>query len=116
MDNTRTIRVLTSSRVKISRIRGKMIHSRPLPIQLELPCQFPPEIIQVIVKASLAPYDSVITLSHNPASRYTILKKYSLLNSTWRGVSEPLLYEWVVVKSLSSAFRFLERRGLERWQ
>ena len=70
--------------------------------------QIPPEIIQLIVEASLDPYNLFDFDPAEPEKRYSTLKKYSLLNSTWRGVSEPLLYKWVVILSEKSALSFLE--------
>ena len=49
--------------------------------------QFPPEIIQLIVEASLHRYDLFDHYHNNPNPRYAILKSYSLLNSTWHGAS-----------------------------
>ena len=67
--------------------------------------QFPPEIILLIVEASLPPADHYYV---HAAGRYPILKKYSLLNSTWRGASEPLLYRRINLASQSAAFRLLD--------
>ena len=91
-----------------------MIHSRPLPNSLQTDRQFPPEIIQLIVEASLDPREPWRGENEPFYLRYAILKKYSVLNSTWRGVSEPLLYNWVVLMSMLSTRRFLktaETRG-----
>ena len=102
------IRVLTTFSVTSSHIRCELIHSRPFPISLEMDHQFPPEIIQVIVEASLDAYDPFAFDEHDTRSRYSTLKRYSLLNSTWRAVSEPLLYRWVVIQSEVAALLFAE--------
>ena len=61
--------------------------------------QFPPEIIQLIVEASLDPYD-VFNLDWSEAKhRYKILTKYSLLNWTWQGASAPSLHELVAIET-----------------
>ena len=70
--------------------------------------QFPPEIIQLIVEASLNPYDPFTSTCVVSRQRYSILKKYSLLNSTWRGVSDPLLYEWVALGLVESVEKLCE--------
>ena len=58
--------------------------------------QFPPEVVLLIVEASLDPYDSFDMLDdHIP--RYSTLCNYSRLNSVWRNISKPLLYESVVL-------------------
>ena len=67
--------------------------------------QFPPEIVQVIVEASLDPYD-VFQLGESLKARYFTLRSYSRLNSAWRGTSEPLLYRWVVLVSEELALNF----------
>ena len=60
--------------------------------------QFPPEVVLLIVEASLGPYDSFDMLDdHIP--RYSTLCNYSRLNSVCRNISKPMLYESVVVKS-----------------
>ena len=96
------------SSVDLSRIHCKVIHSRPLPKSLTMDRQFPPEIIQLIVKASLARYDPVPYTFFTSNQRYTILKNYSLLNSTWRAFSEPLLYKLVVIESEETALLLLK--------
>lgn len=71
--------------------------------------QFPPEIIQLIVEASLTLYDPYNEYwSAEYRDRYSTLVIYSLLNSTWRGVCEPLLFEWVIIRSPECATHFLE--------
>ena len=58
--------------------------------------QFPPEVVVLIVEASLDLYDSFDMLDdHIP--RYSTLCRYSRLNSVWRSISKPLLYESVVI-------------------
>ena len=87
-----------------------------LSISLEMDRQFPPEIIQLIVRASLDPYEpfgagrSLFNPHYRlqPRQRYRIFKSYSLLNSTWRVVSDQWLYEWVCIDSKASAANFLE--------
>ena len=102
-----SIRVLTPPTVKLSRIRCKLIHPRPLPKSLEMDRQFPPEIIQLIVEASLDPYD-VFNLDWFKAKRrYKILTKYSLLNWTWQVASAPSLHELVVISTKGQALSFL---------
>ena len=76
--------------------------------------QFPPEIIQLIVEASLDPYDVFTSPAQDLKMRYSTLKAHSLLNSIWRGVSEPLLVQWVELRTEILAKRFLkfvEQRG-----
>ena len=70
--------------------------------------QFPPEIVQLIGVASLEPYDSFSFQHGIRPRRYATLKSYSFLNSTWRGISEQLLYRWVVLESDELALKFLE--------
>ena len=68
--------------------------------------QFPPEIVDLIVKASLHPVDHVVR-PPEVCSRYSILKSYSLLNSTWREICKPSLYRVVFIKSEGAASEFL---------
>ena len=70
--------------------------------------QFPPEIVQLIVKASLDRHDPTDPSGRHALGRYPILLKYSLINSTWRCASEPSLYEWVIVHSEAYALSFLQ--------
>ena len=70
--------------------------------------QFPPEIVQLIVKASLKPYDIFITPFEDLTTRYSILKSYALLNSIWRAFSDPELARWIEIDSEASANKFLE--------
>ena len=100
--------MLNLSTVNLSRIRYKLIHSRPLPKSLEMDRQFPPEIIQLIVEASLDPYDLFHLNWFELKRRYKILKKYSLLNSTWQGASSPSLHELVVIETEEQAASFLD--------
>ena len=103
-----SIRVLTPPTVNLSRNRATLIHSRPLPKSLEMDRQFPPEIIQLIVEASLDPYDLFNLDWSELDSRYKILKKYALLNWTWRGASAPSLHELVVIDTEEQAASFLD--------
>ena len=68
--------------------------------------QFPPEIVELIVKASLDPVDRDV-VSRNVYGRYSILKRYSLLNSTWREICKPSLYKVVVLHSERAASEFV---------
>ena len=70
--------------------------------------QFPPEIIQLSVKASLDPYDFFACADSDHKPRYSTLKAHSLLNSIWREVSEPLLVKWVEIQTENLAKQFLE--------
>lgn len=70
--------------------------------------QFPPEIIQIIVEASLQPFDPFTAPSTEFVLRYSTLKPYSLLNSTWRDVSRPLLRQSCQLGSEASLRSFLE--------
>ena len=70
--------------------------------------QFPPEIIQLIVEASLEPFDIFDWSLTKSTRRYSTLKSYALLNSAWRGVSESSLYEIVVIRTENAALSFLE--------
>ena len=67
--------------------------------------QFPPEIIELIVKASLDPF---ITAHWDSCfNHYSTLKNYSLLNSTWREICKPSLYKVVVLHSERAASEFV---------
>ena len=69
--------------------------------------QFPPEVVVLIVEASLDPYDSFDLLDdHIP--RYSTLCSYSRLNSVWRNISKPLLYESVVITTDKTGEALLE--------
>ena len=70
--------------------------------------QFPPEIVQLIVEASLDHYDLFHHYNNDPEPRYATLTSYSLLNSTWCGASQAELVQWVEVCTEESAIRFLE--------
>ena len=67
--------------------------------------QFPPEIVQLIVEASIDPSQH-FTFFPTPCS--SILRRFTVLNSTWRGASEPLLYRRINLASQSAAFRLLD--------
>ena len=70
--------------------------------------QFPPEIIQLIVDASLDPFDF---FHHNwveAKRRYRILTKYSLLNSTWQSASALSLHKIVIIYTEEQALSFLD--------
>ena len=75
--------------------------------------QFPPEVVLLIVEASLDPYDSFDMLDdHIP--RYSTLCNYSRLNSVWRNISKPLLYESVVLmtdRAERELLFLLEKKG-----
>ena len=70
--------------------------------------QFPSDIIQLIVEASLNPYDLFAQYPYQPKLRYATLKLFSLLNSTWCGASRAELVKWVEICTEGSAIRFLE--------
>ena len=70
--------------------------------------QFPPEIVQLIVEASLDRYDMFRSDSRDSRPRYATLRSYSLLNSTWCGASQAELVKWVEIRANNSAIRFLE--------
>ena len=70
--------------------------------------QFPPEIIQLIVEASLDRSDMFRSQSRDIQPRYATLRSYSLLNSTWCGASQAELVKWVQIRTEESAIRFLE--------
>ena len=70
--------------------------------------QFPPEIVQLIVEASLDPYDLFSHSWSELRRRYEILTKYSLLNWTWQGASAPSLHELVVIENEEQAASFLD--------
>lgn len=70
--------------------------------------QLPPEIIPLIVEASLDPYDNGYFSKSDSKLRYSILKPYCLLNSTWGAFSQPKLLEWVDIHTEESANKFLE--------
>ena len=101
--------VLNPSPAMFSRIHSNLIHSRPLPNSLEMDRQFPPEIIQLIVEASLDPYDLFNLDWTELESRYKILKKYSLLNWTWQGASAPSLHKLVVIETKEQVASFLDQ-------
>ena len=68
--------------------------------------EFPPEIIILIINASLTPYDPFgQALDHT--ARYRTLRTYCLLNSIWREISQPLLNEWVMITSGKGAVELL---------
>lgn len=69
--------------------------------------QFPPEIIEIIFHASLPPPDSSVS-APLPKSRYRTLKTFSLLNSAWREIARPSLYEWVVLESATTMEQFMQ--------
>ena len=70
--------------------------------------QFPPEIIQLIVEASLDRYDMFRSNSRNIWPCYATLRSYSLLNSTWCGASQAELVRRVQIRTEESAKKFLE--------
>ena len=70
--------------------------------------QFPPEIIQLIVEAALDPYDIFSADNMVSRCRYTTLKSFALLNSTWRAASDPELFRWVTIKSKEAAANLVE--------
>ena len=108
------IRVLTTYPVNLSRIRCKLIHSRPLSKSLEMDRQFPPEIIQLVVEASLDPYDLFHLDWPEMKRRYKILTKYSLLNWTWQSASALSLHELVVIyteEQVASFLNLLDAKG-----
>ena len=70
--------------------------------------QFPPEIVDFIIEASLDPFDCFSTRLRGSAVRYSTLKNYCLLNKTWRAFSEPLLYKVVVIRSEETALLLLD--------
>ena len=69
--------------------------------------QFPPEIIQLIVEASLDPCDLFDLDWSEMKRRYKILTKYSLLNWTWQGASAPSLHHSVIIHTKRQALSFL---------
>ena len=69
--------------------------------------QFPLKVVVLIVEASLDPYDSFDMLD-DYSPRYSTLCSYSRLNSTWRDISKPLLYESVVVETDKAGEKLLE--------
>ena len=76
--------------------------------------QFPPEIVQLIVEASVNSYDILIPWANVFRTRCAILRSFSLLNSTWYGASQPELIKAVVLIAEESAAMFLQmaaRRG-----
>ena len=70
--------------------------------------QFPPEIIQLIVEASLNRYDLFRSYHNYSKPRYATLKSYSLLNSTWCRASQAELVKWVEIRTEDMAEKFLE--------
>ena len=70
--------------------------------------QFPPEIIQLIVNASLKPYDVFESPATDAKMRYSLRKSYALLNSTWRGATQAELVKWVEIRTEDWAKKFLE--------
>lgn len=67
----------------------------------------PPELVALIINASVDPYDPV-SFDSSPADRYTTLKSYNLVDSTWKAFSEPLLYEYVVIGTASASLAFID--------
>ena len=70
--------------------------------------QVPPEIIQLIVEASLDHSDIFGPSFYGPQPRYATLRSCSLLNSAWCGASQAELVKWVLIRTEDSAIRFLE--------
>lgn len=70
--------------------------------------QIPPELVQLIIKASLGPYDFSLFGSDDHLPRYTTLKSFSLVDSSWRDFTNPLLYEYVVIRTANASVLFLE--------
>lgn len=69
--------------------------------------QFPPEVVICIVNHSLEHFDVFKTeIPHRP--RYATLKNYSIINSTWMAISQPLLYESVVLQTPGALARFAD--------
>ena len=76
--------------------------------------QFPPEIIQLVVEASLDPYDLFHLDWPEMKRRYKILTKYSLLNWTWQSASALSLHELVVIyteEQVASFLNLLDAKG-----
>ena len=73
--------------------------------------QFPPEIVQLIVKASLDSLRVPNSLQLVDEDRYPILKRYSILNSTWREACKPSLYKIVAISSKAAASNFIRVAG-----
>ena len=70
--------------------------------------QFPPEIVQLIVEASLDPYDFFAQYPYQTKLRYATLKLFSVLNSAWCGSSQAELVKLVVIRTEGSAKIFLD--------
>ena len=76
--------------------------------------QFPPEIVQLIVEASLDRYDMFRSHPCDIRLRYATLRSYSLLNSTWGGASQAQLVKRVEIRTQDSAEKFMalaQQRG-----
>ena len=104
MISTRTDYVSNQSQSDSLEIDSFSINS----VSLEMDRQFPPEIIQLIVEASLDPYDLFDFDWSKVASRYATLENYSLLNWTWQGASAPSLHEVVIIDTERQASSFLD--------
>ena len=72
--------------------------------------QFPPEIIQLIVKASIGPATTP-SRSAQTSTRYSTLLSYSTLNSTWNEISRRFLYKYVTIDDRSDAKLLIEACG-----
>ena len=68
--------------------------------------RLPPELIHLIIKASLDPHDPIHDSCH--LQRYSTLRYFSGVNSEWFDFSDPLLYEFVVITSQDAAMAFLD--------
>lgn len=95
--------------------QASLVQIHSMSITLATDRQFPPEVVQLIVDASLASYDPFSPPRRtDSAPRYKILKSYCRLNSIWRGVSEPLLFKWIVIASewhFQKYLQLVEKRG-----
>ena len=73
--------------------------------------QFPPEIIQLIVKASIGPVTPPDGYWKATPTRYSTLRSYSILNSTWNEISRRFLYKYVTIKKEADMEALVEACG-----
>ena len=70
--------------------------------------QFPPEIVQLIVKESVSGLDLLSTQDGPTGSRFSTLRSFATVNSIWRAMSKRFLYKYVTLNSDEQAVQFLQ--------
>lgn len=67
----------------------------------------PPELVALIIDASVDSYDPV-DFDSSVGDRYSALKSFISVDSTWKAFSEPLLYEYVAIGTATASLAFLD--------